>query len=695
MRARQEDLADCDPAAHFWDRLITYLGCPTLRRDLLLANPLRVPYVDHWHELIDPSWLSADAIQAYVDRHRVSQPDVPSRYRRRDFVPRAQDGVDGTRAKAPVLCVINLSAEKPTTESVAAWVERAALARHYGLAGFCIRIDPDALPHGEWFERLATGVLGMPFCFAFTSLPGREVLAACASLHDSPWCLRAGDRALAVLMTEHPDAHRAHARDFSWASLRDAGNATPPASPDDVVFERVQVGQRGTEPRTHAYAHDLERAARSVTSLRDAGQSAFVLLDSWNDPRMAPRLEPHSSYGFRHLHTTASRIVNHFRPDPDVEREIEASRANFSPRHSAAILCHLFYEDLFPELAEICRASALEADFFFSVKNTIATETVRAIREAFPGAYLLRVDNHGRDVLPFFRLLEIAKSFGYRIGCKLHTKKSLHITEGTGWRTRLFDGLLGSRDRVRAVRERFDDAAVGMVAPITTIADNSMPHSNVNNRQWLDRLLPKVGRADLIGTYNWKFPAGTMFWFRLDAMSPMEELGLSPGDFELEDGQFDGTLAHALERLFPLIGERKGFRLDTPVGDVNPYVANTRAIPVGGQWLAICQAAVHRILDEGIQKILVYGAGEVGHAFAASARDEGLTVGCIIDRNEALWGTTVYGTPVCGFDQALALGIDAYFIASFAYTKEIEQFIRSRYASLDRSPHVVTAYMAA
>lgn len=336
--------------------------------------------------------------------------------------------------------------------------------------------------------------------------------------------------------------------------------------------------------------------------------------------------------------------------------------------------------------------SALKADFFFSVKNTVTAGTVRAIREAFPGAYLLRVENRGRDVLPFLRLLERAKSFRYRLGCKLHTKKSVHLTVGTDWRLRLFGALLGSPDRVRAMMKRFEDDSVGLVAPITTIADNSMPHSNINNRPWLDRMLPQLGRADLVGTYKWKFPAGTMFWFRPDAMDSLVELGLTPDDFEYEQGQFDGTLAHAFERLFPLIGERKGFRLDTPAGDVTPHAPASRVIPIGSQWLGICLSLVQRMLSEGIREILVYGAGEVGHAFVAAARGETLKVGSVIDRKQALWGATIHGVPVCGFDQALALGIDTYFIASFAYAEEIERFIRARYASLGRSPRIVTGY---
>ncbi len=50
-----------------------------------------------------------------------------------------------------------------------------------------------------------------------------------------------------------------------------------------------------------------------------------------------------------------------------------------------------------------------------------------------------------------------------------------------------------------------------------------------------------------------------MFWARTAAIKPLLDLGLGFYDFPEEQGQTDGTLAHAIERLFYLVCEEAGF----------------------------------------------------------------------------------------------------------------------------------------
>ena len=56
------------------------------------------------------------------------------------------------------------------------------------------------------------------------------------------------------------------------------------------------------------------------------------------------------------------------------------------------------------------------------------------------------------------------------------------------------------------------------------------------------------------------FPVGSMFWARSAALRPLLDLELSFEDFPAEVGQTDGTLAHAIERLYFYACEKSGLR---------------------------------------------------------------------------------------------------------------------------------------
>ncbi|KTR03521.1 hypothetical protein NS365_18165 [Aureimonas ureilytica] len=171
-------------------------------------------------------------------------------------------------------------------------------------------------------------------------------------------------------------------------------------------------------------------------------------------------------------------------------------------------------------------------------------------------ATVLPVENRGRDILPFLHALAAADDF--EIGLKLHTKKSPQRADGAQWRADLLSSLLPSRSGVSdIVTSLVRHTGIGLVAP----SGFCLPV-----RPWVLENGPAMNRifhvidhdfsdTDMDDTY---FAAGSMFWFRKQALSGLTDPRLMDL-FEQEEGQLDGTIAHAMERIFPVEARRRDY----------------------------------------------------------------------------------------------------------------------------------------
>jgi lipopolysaccharide biosynthesis protein len=196
------------------------------------------------------------------------------------------------------------------------------------------------------------------------------------------------------------------------------------------------------------------------------------------------------------------------------------------------------------------------------VHPDISVSAIEQIQKSISNVYFLCLENRGRDIRSFMLALRHIRSLGYVTACKIHTKKTPQAVNGFGdsWRQRLIDSLLGSRKSLTTALERFaNESDLGILAPDGSLVDLSLPDNHVPNTFWLDRILQRMNRTDLIGNYSLRFSAGSMFWFRIEALAGLDDLILAGDDFELELGQRDGTLAHAVERLVSLYAKERGF----------------------------------------------------------------------------------------------------------------------------------------
>ena len=228
-----------------------------------------------------------------------------------------------------------------------------------------------------------------------------------------------------------------------------------------------------------------------------------------------------------------------------------------SPR--VAVVLHAFHISLLPEFRAYLAHMPVPADLYISTDTEEKrTEISACFADWAKGSVEVRVmPNRGRDIAP--KLVGFAAVHDrYDYVLHLHTKASPHELRLEGWRGYLLDTLLGSADIVHGVFEAFTRAPrLGMLAP--QHIDVLRPWIRWGRNYTMAEDLATRMDFPLTVTAPLEFPSGSMFWARTAALRPLLDLHLGFDDFQAEAGQDDGTLAHAIERLYFLVCERAGF----------------------------------------------------------------------------------------------------------------------------------------
>jgi len=249
-------------------------------------------------------------------------------------------------------------------------------------------------------------------------------------------------------------------------------------------------------------------------------------------------------------------------PNPDRSTQPIASACVPSlddlPKHAdTAVIVHLYYPDVWDELRRYLSNIEQPFDLFVSLCEETGKFFDAQIHRDFPSATVRFFENRGRDVGPFLEFLRDERMLGYTYICKLHSKKSPHRMDGAAWRGDLYRQLLGNPARISEIKDIFDtQPLVGIVGAKDHL--ESAQESWGSNRKRVLQLASRLGMESRV--VRLEFFAGSMFWFRPSAMRPLFELGLSLADFEHEDRQLDGTLAHVIERFFILAVESGNFK---------------------------------------------------------------------------------------------------------------------------------------
>lgn len=246
----------------------------------------------------------------------------------------------------------------------------------------------------------------------------------------------------------------------------------------------------------------------------------------------------------------------------------ELSRNNNEQNKRVALVLHVYNDDLIGYCCDYAKNMPDYADIFITTdtEEKINLFSEYCFKENIKNVQFRLIQNRGRDVSA---LLVGVKDviFNYDYVCFAHDKKTKQLqpqTIGLSFAYNCFENVLGSKDYVMNIINMFDEnPRLGMLTPPPP---KFGPFFALNGTTWTVNYENTVNLAkDLELNINLDSekepiaPLGTMFWFRPEALRVLFEYDWDYSDFPPEPNGVDGSLLHAIERIYGFVPQHHGF----------------------------------------------------------------------------------------------------------------------------------------
>ena len=287
----------------------------------------------------------------------------------------------------------------------------------------------------------------------------------------------------------------------------------------------------------------------------------FVFINAWNEWAEGAHLEPDRHFGFAWLEQVAHQAQKKCTDFiPNLSYGVAALDSKTMTK--TAVMVHVYYEETWPEIANALAAMKEPFDLLITTTKEKIAHLSAQVKASFPLAEIYEVENKGRDIRPFIALLPLLLHRQYQAVLKLHSKKSLHRIDGDLWRQTLIAQLLPQGAELEHMINSLSEyPSLGLIAPEGNVLN--IQRYIGSNQKWVEQIVHELGEISqwLNETKPW-FAAGTMFWFKPRAVQSLLHCPSILADaFEVETGQNDGTLAHAIERVLGCATLANGYHL--------------------------------------------------------------------------------------------------------------------------------------
>ena len=107
-------------------------------------------------------------------------------------------------------------------------------------------------------------------------------------------------------------------------------------------------------------------------------------------------------------------------------------------------------------------------------------------------------------------------------------------------------------------------------------------------------------------------------------------------------------------------------------------IMKKKSCELGIKYYIESKKMVVKLKKNNIDKIIIYGAGQVGRSLIKLANISAIEVVSIVDKNESKWGKNILDVKVNSIDQAFLKKCNNFIIASFSYKNEIRNTIEQK-----------------
>ncbi len=333
-------------------------------------------------------------------------------------------------------------------------------------------------------------------------------------------------------------------------------NPPPNFKPDDHGFDlQLETLNINTSP----YEYQASLYQYLDDNIKDCGGvlEKPLIINGWNQGPQGASLQPHAHEGYAYLEATRMAMVR---------KSAHHISATPNPAAPIAVIIHAFYEEVIDEILSYLKTiQNRPLKLYVTVKPEIFSSVNDKLLKQKHPYEIIRVANRGRDILPFLKIMPRVFSGGHHYLIKIHTKKSLHRRDGHVWRRDVFNQLLTEANLEKLINHLEKHRQIGILGPEGHIVPLlSYYGSNAPCVEWYAQ---RMGISkEVLPAVN--FVAGSMFMARLAAIEPLLNLAIGEEDFDEESAQIDGTLAHAIERLFPVSALASGMETTTLLNTV-------------------------------------------------------------------------------------------------------------------------------